>query len=90
MENYNNILYTSVPFEESIKIDNKQYYRYMDKLYIPEIPSALKLQDVISLSEIRIKKGNELICTDVSELDITKIQFYAYSHSYVMLLIQIY
>lgn len=61
MENYNNILYTPVPFEESIKIDNKQYYRYMDKLYIPEIPSALKLQDVISLSEIRIKKGNELI-----------------------------
>ncbi|EFB73700.1 methyltransferase domain protein [Providencia rustigianii DSM 4541] len=33
----------------------------MDNLYIPNVPSDLSLEDVISLSEIRIKLGKEII-----------------------------
>lgn len=61
MKNYNNILYSPTRAEEHLYINDNEYYRYMDNLYIPNIPSDLSLEDVISLSEIRIKLGKKII-----------------------------
>ncbi|MFB9996248.1 hypothetical protein [Providencia rustigianii] len=61
MKSYNNILYSPTRSEEHLYINDNEYYRYMDNLYIPNVPSDLSLEDVISLSEIRIKLGKEII-----------------------------
>ncbi|EMF4708184.1 MULTISPECIES: class I SAM-dependent methyltransferase [Providencia] len=76
MKNYQNILYTLNPEGDSISFDNKQYYRYMDKLYIPNIPSALELQDVIALSEIRIKLDKSIINYNYTKGTIRKLFSY--------------
>lgn len=61
MKNYKNILYTANPMGDNIEYQDRKYYRYMDKLYIPNIPSNLELRDVIALSEIRIKLDSSII-----------------------------
>jgi SAM-dependent methyltransferase len=58
---YKNILYSKAPGEEKIIYEGREYYRYMDKMYIPSLPSELSVVDVSALSEIRIKLKDEVI-----------------------------
>ncbi|MCZ8487764.1 hypothetical protein O9992_09605 [Vibrio lentus] len=46
---------------EELIVDQKIYYRYMDKIYIPETPANLSKEDVSALSEIRIKLNGDVI-----------------------------
>lgn len=61
MDIYNNLLYVKNSGEDTITYNDKPYFRYMDKLYIPNHPSELSKYDVQSLSEIRIKMSEEII-----------------------------
>ncbi|HCG5126503.1 TPA: class I SAM-dependent methyltransferase [Vibrio parahaemolyticus] len=67
MEIYKNLIYVQTPegsqypLSEELTVDKKTYYRYMDKIYIPELPAKLSKEDVSALSEIRIKLNGEVI-----------------------------
>lgn len=67
MEIYKNLIYVQTPegnqspLSEELTVDQKTYYRYMDKIYIPELPAKLSKEDVSALSEIRIKLNGEVI-----------------------------
>ncbi|HHB1566018.1 TPA: hypothetical protein ACN99F_003447, partial [Vibrio metschnikovii] len=67
MEIYKNLIYVQTPensqnpLSEELTYDNRKYYRYMDKIYIPDLPSRLSKEDVSALSEIRIKLNGEVI-----------------------------
>ncbi|MBL0559274.1 methyltransferase domain-containing protein [Aeromonas caviae] len=61
MDIYNNLLYVEKPGEEKFIYNNKTYYRYMDRIYIPSPPSELSIEDVTSLSEIRIMRNGAVI-----------------------------
>ena len=61
MDIYKNLLYVENPGEEKFIYNDKTYYRYMDKIYIPNQPSELSIEDVTSLSEIRIKRNGDVI-----------------------------
>ncbi|HAT8492078.1 TPA: class I SAM-dependent methyltransferase [Vibrio vulnificus] len=67
MEIYKNLIYVQTPensqnpLSEELTYDNRKYYRYMDKIYIPDLPARLSKEDVSALSEIRIKLNGEVI-----------------------------
>ncbi|MEG3695226.1 class I SAM-dependent methyltransferase [Vibrio coralliirubri] len=67
MEIYKNLIYVQAPkgsctpLAEELIVDQKIYYRYMDKIYIPETPANLSKEDVSALSEIRIKLNGDVI-----------------------------
>lgn len=61
MDMYKNLIYLNNPGEEKVQYNDITYYRYMDKIYIPNLPSELSQEDVSSLSEIRIKLNGDVI-----------------------------
>ncbi|EMI5491493.1 class I SAM-dependent methyltransferase [Providencia stuartii] len=67
MEIFNNLLYVKNPLGDIIMYNDKPYYRYMDKIYIPNPPSELNDIDVSSLSEIRIKLNGDVIDYDYTK-----------------------
>lgn len=67
MEIFNNLIYVKNALADTIVYQDHQYYRYMDKIYIPSPPSELSINDVSSLSEIRIKLDCDVIDYDYTE-----------------------
>lgn len=61
MELFNNLIYVKNPLEDIIIYNDKQYYRYMNKIYIPNPPCDLDDTDVSSLSKIRILLNGDVI-----------------------------
>jgi ubiquinone/menaquinone biosynthesis C-methylase UbiE len=55
MEKYKNLILLKEKNEKKIINNKKTYYRYMDNIYIPDKPLNLNFEDVIALSEIRLK-----------------------------------
>ncbi|UPR28188.1 methyltransferase domain-containing protein (plasmid) [Vibrio cyclitrophicus] len=67
MELFNNLIYVKNSLDDTIIYNERQYYRYMDKIYIPSPPSELNINDVSSLSEIRIRLNGDVIDYDYTE-----------------------
>lgn len=74
MDIYKGILFISESGPEKYFYEGVDYYRYMDKLYIPKPPSELSTADVSALSEIRLKLGSEVIDLNYS-LDVVEYLF---------------
>ena len=51
---------------ENIIYDNRMYYRYMDRIYIPKQPCELNSREVSWLSETRLKLADDIIDYDYS------------------------
>lgn len=58
---YKNLFYSNIKGNKEEEINGEIYYRYMDKIYIPNKVKFLSNEDVQALSEIRIKLNNEVI-----------------------------
>jgi ubiquinone/menaquinone biosynthesis C-methylase UbiE len=71
MDIYKGLLFISEGGPEKYFYEGVDYYRYMDKLYIPKPPSELNQADVSALSEMRLKLGDEVIDLNYS-LDVVK------------------
>ena len=71
MDIYKGLLFISEGGPEKYSYEGVDYYRYMDKLYIPKPPSELSKADVSALSEMRLKLGDEVIDLDYS-LDVVR------------------
>lgn len=67
MKLFHNLIYVENPLADVIIYNDKQYYRYMDKIYIPNPPSELNDDDISSLSEIRIKLNGCVINYEYTE-----------------------
>ncbi len=67
MELFNNLIYVTNSLDDTIIYNDHQYYRYMDKIYIPSPPSELNINDVSSLSEIRIRLNGDVIDYNYTE-----------------------
>lgn len=67
MKLFHNLIYVKNPLADIITYNDRKYYRYMDKIYIPSPPSELNDNDVSSLSEIRIKLNGDVIDYDYTE-----------------------
>lgn len=61
MDIYKGLLFIPEGGPEKFFYEGINYYRYMDKLYIPKSPSELSIEDVSTLSEMRLKLGSEII-----------------------------
>lgn len=57
------LLYLKSPGPRQLTYDGHMFYRYMDQIYIPKIPSKLDINDVITLSNIRMKLAGDIIDT---------------------------
>jgi len=58
---YKGLLFIPEGGPENFLYEGINYYRYMDKLYIPKSPSELSIEEVSTLSEMRLKLGDEVI-----------------------------
>lgn len=67
MELFNNLIYVKNPLEDIIIYNERQYYRYMNKIYIPNPPCDLDDNDVSSLSKIRIILNGDVIDYEYTE-----------------------
>lgn len=67
MKLFHNLIYVKNPLADIITYNDRKYYRYMDKIYIPSPPSELNDGDVSSLSEMRIKLNGDVIDYDYTE-----------------------
>ncbi len=61
MKKYKNLWYSKEKKDKIIDIDGKKFYRYMDKIYIPEKPELLSKEDSNALSELRVLLDKDVI-----------------------------
>lgn len=58
---YKNLWYSKEVGKKKIRIETKVFYRYMDKIYIPNKVESLSKEDTKSLSEIRVILDQDVI-----------------------------
>tara|TARA_Y100001960_G_scaffold334174_2_gene446375 strand:- start:16630 stop:17322 length:693 start_codon:yes stop_codon:yes gene_type:complete len=84
MEKYKNLLISKDKKSPAIQHEGKIYYRYMDKIYLPQKAEELSTEDVIALSEARTALDKEVIDCEYSKKVISKLVDMAGSFSTIV------